>query len=277
MAFNEALKIIEEKSVSDLVKADTERRLSILRASQGEADEALELATVALKSMRAIEAAPLGGALVAKGYILGSEFGRHAEAIALFGEALSLEDDARGAAARRRIHETACKNLAFLLSDSGKISNQRTALLFIHQAYRLLRGQVRCPERYRLYWVEALIWDRLGMHAKAEKLFRRALEGFEALRMPWEVALVGLDLAALLHLCGEYAQLEKVAASTFERFRTLSGADRHTLAAFSLWVDAVKQRKWIPGEGVDPAKTVREYDGLHAKARRAVLGRGRRR
>ncbi len=267
--------MIKSGPISELVKADSERRLSTLRACQGRAGEALDLATGAVVAMRAIPGAPLGGALVAKGVLL-NEFGRYAEAIDAFGEALLLAGNAKSSAARKRLHETASKNLAMALSESGKLGNQRTALLFIHQAHKLLRGQVRCPERYRLYWVEGLIWDRLGLHGKAEKLFRRALEGFETLRMPWEIALVGLDLAALLHLCGEYDELEKVAAATFERFRVLSGADRHTLAAFRLWVDAVRQRKWIPAASGDPAEAIREYDDLHAKARQAVLARGRR-
>ena len=276
-AFDEAFEIIGSKPpVSELLKADAERRLSTLRSCQGRASEALDLATGAVVAMRAIPSAPLGGALVAKGYVLFNDFARYAEAIDAFGEALLLAGNIRNSAARKRLHETASKNLAMALSESGKLRNQRTALLFVRQAHKLLRGQVRCPERYRLFWVEGLILCRLGMHAKAEKLFQRAIEGFEALRLPWEIALVGLDLAALLHLCGDYGELEKVAGATFERFRVLSGADRHTLAALSLWMDAVKQRKWIPAEGVEPAVAMREYDGLHAKARRAVLARGRR-
>ena len=113
--------------------------------------------------------------------------------------------------------------------------------------------------------------------AKAERLFRRALEGFEALRLPWENALVGLDLGSLLHLAGDFDDLEKIAGETFLLFRNLSGADTQTLAALSLWVDAVKARRWKAG---DEAR--RAYDALHEKAWQAILagvlaGRGCRR
>jgi tetratricopeptide (TPR) repeat protein len=144
--FKEALELIQHEPVSELVKADTERRLSFLRACQGRPGEALDLAIRAVVAMRAIPGAPLGGVLVAKGYVLASEFGRYAEAIDAFGEALLLAGNTRSSAARKRLHETATKNLAAALAESGKLRNQRTALLFIRQAHRFLRGQARCQE-----------------------------------------------------------------------------------------------------------------------------------
>ncbi len=197
---------------------------------------------------------------------------RLTKAVDAFGEALDLVGKPESPA-EERVHDTATKNLAIALSESGSLADQRTALLYIRRAHRSLRGRVRCPARYRLFWVEALIWSRLGSHARAEKLLRRALEGFEALQLPWEIALVGLDLAALLHLCGEVDELEEIALKTFERFRVLSGADTQTLAALQLWVDAVKARAWetVDVDPEDPGKALRGYESKHGAARQAIL------
>ncbi len=276
-AYSEALKIIASEAIPELVRADTDYRLSYLRACQGRAEEALELASGAVDTLRQADTVPpvqLGQGLIAKGYVLASELARYSQAVDAFGEALTLSGNGKESAAAERLHATACNNLAWALSDSGSLADQRTVLLYIRQAHRLLIGQVRSPARYRLFWLEAKVWDRLGSHAKAERLFHRALEGFEALQLPWEVALVGLDLAALLHLCGEFAELEKIARSTYQQFRLLSGADRQTLAALSLWVDAVKRRSWIADDQDDDdekANALREYDGLHGKARHLIL------
>ncbi len=269
-AYGKALKEIESEKITGLVKADTEYRLSTLRACQGRAKEALSLASGAVEALRKIDGAPLGPALVSQGYVLAAELGRYAEAINAFGEALTLTGSG-SSAEEERTHAAAAKNLAMALSDAGSFADQRTALLYLGTAHRLLKGRVRCPERYRLYWVEALVWDRLGSHAKAERLFRKALEGFEVLQMPWDAALVGLDLAALLHLCGDLDALEKIACSTFKRFRVLSGADTQTLAAFSLWVDAVKRQSWAEIDKKDPGKPAREYDAKHSAARLAIM------
>ncbi len=261
--------------VSDLVRTDMERRLSTLRACQGRSDDALELATAAVAKFRKIDGAPLGDALIAMGFVLWdgrqhfSDRDATAEAIEAFGEALALAGDAKTPASKR-VHTTACKNLAMAICDSGSgVYSAREALEYIWEARKLLT-QDRCAARYRLDWVEALIWNRIGCHAKAEKLYRKALEGFEALTMPWELALVGLDLAALLHLCGELYELETIARETYQRFRGLSGADVQTIAALSLWVDAVKARSWTIVDDDDPGKPMREYEEKLERARHAI-------
>ena len=68
-----------------------------------------------------------------------------------------------------------------------------------------------------------------------------ARRGFLALDLPFEVALVSLDLAALLHFFGDWRQLEPLARDTFDRFRLLT-SDREAIAALKLWRDAVKAR-----------------------------------
>ncbi len=274
-AHRKARKLAASPKVTDLVRTDTDRRLSTLWADRGRLDEALALAAGALEKLRKIEDAPLGDALVALGYVLAN--GRRyfkdrdalGEAIEAFGEALALAGAAK-TPAEKRVHATACKNLAMAICESGSgIYSAREALEYIWEARKLLPDE-RCAERYRLQWVEAKIWDRIGCHAKAERLYLTALEGFDVLKLPWELALVGLDLAALHHLCGELYQLEKIARETYQRFRVLSGANVQTLAALSLWVDAVKARSWLAVDEGDPGRSVREYDEKYEKARHVI-------
>lgn len=224
------------------------------------------MASGAVETLEKIDADPVvrGQVLLAKGYVLAAELGRFNEAVDAFGQALTLAGTG-SSQAEERLHVTAIKNLAMALSDSGSLADQRTALLYIRQAHKLLRGRDRCPERYRLFWVEALVWARTGSHAKALRLLRRALEGFEFLRLPWEIALVGLDLAAVLHLIGEVDKLVEFAEQTFKRFQVLSGADKATLVVLRLWVDAIR----AVVEKDDPP--IGHYDEKHAEARQVIL------
>lgn len=283
-SYREARKLARVKYVSDSLKADVKRRLSTLKACQGKNDDALELATGAVKTLRklarkattaAVKAAAelrkvtggseaakaeaaeavantdealvaanlqLGQGLVSLGYVLASGLRRHGEAIDAFGEAITLAGDAKRSKAIERLHTSACNNLAMAIIESPFPRDQSKAMLFVEQARELVKGQWRSQARYRVLWVEGLIWSKMGCHARAAKLMKMALEGFQALKLPWEIALVGLDLAALRHVCGEWDKLEELAADTYGRFRLLA-ADTKAIAALSLWNDAVKARK----------------------------------
>ena len=270
-----ARKLAKSDVVSDFVRTDTHRRLSTLWAFKGRSQEALEFAAGAVEKFRGIDGAPLADALIAMGYVLMN--GRRqfkdrdalAEAIEAFGEALALAGNAKTPASER-VHTSACGNLALAITESASgVYSAREALRYIWEARPLLPNE-RCSSRYHLQWAEARIWNQIGCHAKAERLFRAALEGFNAMKMPWEAALVGLDLAALLHLCGELWELETVARETYQQFRVLSGANVQTLAALSLWVDAVKARSWTAVDEADPGRPLREYEEKLEKARRAI-------
>ncbi len=270
--YQEAFRLCESGSISELVQADTERRLSFLRACQGKPEEALELASGAVVVLSAIEDAPLGEALIAVGYFQASAFHRYGEAIAAFGEALAIAGAGKASPAEQRLHETASINLAMAISDGGSVSDQQTALSYIQKAYQAVKQvKGRTPVRYRLQWVEAIVWDRLGSHNKAARLYRRALEGFTILVMPWESALVSLDLAAMLHLCGEFDALEEIASTTYQQFAALSGADTQTLAALSLWLSAVRGQSWAEVDSNDPGRPLRQYSKLHTEARNSVI------
>lgn len=241
-SYAEALKLISSGTVSPPIKADTRRRLSYLRACQGRNEEALELATEAVESLRDLDnGRALARALIAQGYAL---FGlrRFGEALVCFCDALVAagKPDKR-AAEDLRLHSSICHNLAVTVSVA-RPSDQSLALTYIRQARELVKGGRRFVPRYRLLWVEGLVWSALGYHARAETVYRIAREGFEALRMPFEIALVSLDLGAVYAEHQEWDKLIPLAAEIFKRFRILA-ADTKAIAALSLWADAVKAQK----------------------------------
>lgn len=241
-AYGEAFKLIKSEAVSELLRADVERRFSYLRACQDRVEEALELSSEAVKTMRRIGAPEktLARALISEGYVLLFKLGRPNEAMDIFGEALNLAGDSQGSPADKRLHGSACHNLAFaIVARSTTLGAQSKAMHYIKQARKMVKGQRRSVGRYRLLWCEGLVWSRTGGHARAEKACRVALEGFEALGLPWEIALVSLDLGELLQIFGDWAELQKLAEKTYKQFQLLS-ADTEALAALSQWVNAVR-------------------------------------
>ncbi len=245
-AYDNSFKIIASEAIGPLVRACAEYRLSYLRACQDRQDEALKLAKGAVKALRELKTDDprdvhlrLGEALISYGYVLVEGFKRYAEGIDAFGEALILAGPAKDPA-RRRIHLAACLNLAYAIAVS--CDSDSRAMGYLNKAKTLLKGQRRTPARYRLLWVEGLIWSKRGMHAKAEVLFLQALEGFQVLKLPFEIAIIGLDLGAVYQICGDWSKLKTLASETYERFCALDGTSE-AVAALSQWLDAVRKQE----------------------------------
>ncbi len=72
-------------------------------------------------------------------------------------------------------------------------------------------------------------------------MYRKALAGLIHFGVPYSIALVSLDLSALLRFAMRWPELEQLAADTYHRFREL-GEDEKALAALKLWLDAAEAR-----------------------------------
>ena len=96
----------------------------------------------------------------------------------------------------------------------------------------------------------------LNRHDRAETRFKVARRGFVRLKVPWEIALVSLDLAALYRAWHQWTDLESLAVDTYGLFRELCG-DFEAIAALSLWVEAVQNRKGAVA-AIDAARQVLE-------------------
>jgi len=238
-AFAQAVNLAESETIAPLVHSELDFRRAYLYACQNRFDEALELATSSVARVPEGETDAFVLSTISRGYAL-LGLARFAEAIEEFGTALKLIDPKESDKAER-MHLSAVSNMAYAVSASPSHRDQVRALAYVRTAQKLVKGGRRLVPRYRLLWIEGLICSRLGSHARAEKAFQIALEGFESLDLPFETALVALDLGQLYALLGDWERLEPLAQGTFDRFQILA-ADTGAIAALSQWVDAVKAR-----------------------------------
>ncbi len=237
--YQTAVRLAASEAITPAARADLDQRLSYLRICQGRLDEAEALLSGALEALDDSDPVLLADVLLKQAYIH-AELERFAEAIDLEGKALRMVNP-KSSLAAARVHHSGVHNLAYAVSQS-RSGDAWAALPYVRQAKKLLKGQRRSIPRHKLNWIEGLIWQRLGMDARAETAFKVARRGFIRLGAPWEIALVSLDLCALHRSCGEWSELEALAADTYRRFRELSG-NTQAVAALSLVVDAVRARR----------------------------------
>ncbi len=259
-----AQQIADSEAVSPVVRADLAKGIATLRACQKRFSEALDLVDDAEAAYReAGDRRNLADVQAVRGYVLNESL-QFAAAIPCHGQALSLAlelqrekpADPADVAALARVVEAARANMAYAVSESPSlhaVSEVRVrgvygvaaeALSCIAAAYRELRGRRNSHTRHLLQWTEGRIYLRMRRPDRAEKRFNVARRGFVRLELPWETALVSLDLAALYRDGERWGELEALAADTFGRFRELA-ADFEAIAALSLWVDAVEAHRGV--------------------------------
>jgi tetratricopeptide (TPR) repeat protein len=163
--------------------------------------------------------------------------GRPEQAIALLYRALELIDAER----EPRVLLCARHDLIDDLADAGRFA----------EAQQLYEATLPLYERFaepatsqRRRWVEAKILAGRGQLARGEALFAAARDGFLAAEMPFDAALVTLDLAALYFQQGRHAELRRVAE---EMLPTFAGLDLHREALSAL----AFLRSAIEGERAD--------------------------
>lgn len=122
----------------------------------------------------------------------------------------TLPDDPEGILKRSWYADAAANNLVLSVAQVKKPSDKWASLKYVRVAREASKGPpFRNVERYRLQWVEGFIWAQVGLHARAEKAYRIALEGFDFLGLPWQSALVAIDLGDALW-CAELDHLAEL-------------------------------------------------------------------
>ncbi len=241
-----ALRIAESEALGPSVRVFLNQRLSYLRVCQGRPKESLRLLDETLELQGPKPCLDRSDTLVRRGDTL-ARLGRFAEALKNLDEALRGINPKESATAERTYH-AAIHNLgdtiakANLAGTSLNHGDAWTALEYIRKAREPLKGKRLSVAFHKLNWTEGLCWRALGMDARAEQALKVARRGFIRLRLPWEIALVSLDLCALHRECSEWPELESLAADTYQRFRALSSGDTQALAALSLCADAARAR-----------------------------------
>ena len=139
-------------------------------------------------------------------------------------------------------HCQAVHNLAVMLvKGAGNDDEIKVALEQIRRTEALGFGPDTLPG-LSLRWVKALLLEKMAEEETAEDVFRAAALGLEALGAPYEVALIKLDLAALLCRQGRLEDLIEIAAQMFPLFKQLR-ANREVIAGLRLFHNAALNRQ----------------------------------
>lgn len=153
-----------------------------------------------------------------------------------------------------KIELSATHNLAYAVSEATH-PDLDSATRHLKRARQLL-GPRRSVQKCKLYWVEGLILIRRGRIDRAERLFWKSRDGFLKFQAPYDIALVSLDLSALLRFERRWAVLEELTADTFHRFRELR-EDAEAVASLKLWIESVQNRA-LTEELISTVKTTIE-------------------
>ncbi|MCP3962328.1 MAG: hypothetical protein GY719_31175 [bacterium] len=232
-SFQKALQICTRRKISGTCRVEIYLRLAVFRSCQKRFTEAFQLVA---RSTSLCESENddkwLSVTLATRGAVCARA--------RLFPEAVSVLSEVLGNyRLSPRVEYSATHNLAYAVSEAAN-PNLESALEHLRKARRLL-GPRRSVQKCKLYWVEGLIHIRLGRTERAERLFRKALAGFEKFEAPYETALVGLDLSALLRFERRWGELEQLTDKTYRRFRELR-EDTEAVASLRLWIEAAQMR-----------------------------------
>ena len=136
-------------------------------------------------------------------------------------------------------------NLVDCLAGAGRFLEAQGASRAAREWFR------RFPDdrlRHRRQWVEGKIARGLGQLPQAEALFLAAREGFLAEGIPYETALVSLELALLYAEQGRTVELKELAAGMVPIFASRQ-IHREALAALAVFQRAAEAER-AGGEGV---------------------------
>ena len=127
-------------------------------------------------------------------------------------------------------------NLIFYLAESDRSVEAQALYRQTRELYR------EFPERWfqnRRKWVRGKIARGLGQLDHAETLFRAARDGFIAEGVPYDTALISLDIALLYAEQGRFAELKRLAEEMLPIF-TSRQIHREAMAAVAFFLQAAE-------------------------------------
>lgn len=202
---------------------------SLLRAQRrfGEAAAALTQAIEIYRQSGNLHSE--GRALMKQAKLL-ADAGAAEDAVPLLKRAANLIDPQR----EPRLGFLLKLNLAWHLVESGHAREGRALLGEIRDAVRRLGSR---HDRLRVLWLEGAVRKELGQFELAEEALGQVREGFISAQIPYDVALVSLDLAALYLEAGQTNRVRKTAIETLQIFASI-GVARELLVAWQLFKEA---------------------------------------
>jgi tetratricopeptide (TPR) repeat protein len=175
-----------------------------------------------------------GRALISKAYSANYAFDVE-EAVPLFIKGLALIDPARDP----KLAMITIHNLIWSLVECGQAA--RASQLFEHSR-PLVSSYVERLDAVKAIWLEGRIAAGLGDDERAEQRFREARESFEAVKMPYDVALVSLDMAALWLRAGRTSEIMDLIDGTITIFRS-RGIRREAIGMLLVVREAFQKRQ----------------------------------
>lgn len=223
---------LEQGSGDPLEEADLLYFLSSLRRAQRRIDDALRLVRRSRRLSRELgDRQREARAWVGEGTALVVD-GDYQRALDAQRRALELVDER----ADPRLALAARHNVLFELVHLGRTDEALRELELLRPRYLELNDR---SSLLRLRWMEGQLARKLEQGERAEAALRDACEGFVAAELPYDAAVVGLDLALVLAEAGRHAEVARLAAELAGVFRSL-GVGRETIAAWMVFEGAAR-------------------------------------
>jgi tetratricopeptide (TPR) repeat protein len=206
-----ALELSEKGTGDPLLLAHLMDLTASLYTDQRRFDDALPLLDVVYSIYRqAGQDHAAGRALISKGVSVGQAYDVH-KAVALISQGLELIDARRDP----KLAMVGIHTLIWSLMESGQAA--QAWQLFGHSR-KLFASHVEPLDAIKTVWLEGCIAAALGNDDLAERRFREARSSFEELKLPYDVALVSLDLMALWLRQGRSAEIRSLIEGTIAIF-----------------------------------------------------------
>lgn len=227
-----ALAELEQGTGDPLEEADLLYFLGSLRRAQRRLDDALRLMRRSRRLCRELgDPQREARAWVGEGTVLLVE-GDHERALEAQRRALDLVDER----ADPRLALAARHNVLLELVHLGRTAEALRELELLRPRYLELNDR---SSLLRLRWMEGQLARKLEQGERAEVALRDACDGFVAAELPYDAAVVGLDLALVLAEAGRHPEVAELAAELAGVFRSL-GVGRETIAAWMVFEGAAR-------------------------------------
>jgi hypothetical protein len=177
-----------------------------------------------------VERHPLGLALAARGYTHYYN-GRPGPATVDLSASLALIN----LRTKSRTYYFALHNMTLYMLDTMPSADLSQTLHYLKISYR--RFPKRHIAKFKLLWLEALGYKRVGATRHAERLFKRAFNGFVEMKAPSEVAMISLDIGLFFLDENRFEETRKLALGAYKIVKGIA-MDTGGLAAMALWRDA---------------------------------------
>ena len=232
-ALQKAERYLAEGSGDTLERGFLLRTRAVLLLDQRRLDESEVLVDRALDLYRSERFDhEFGMALMAKSYVCSHRGDAEGEIVHLQ-EALPILDPAR----EPRLKLVGVHNLVSALHGLGRDAEALALLIRWRFLYFELGDQAFL---FRLHWLEGMIARGLARPELAEGALQEARRGFIELSLPYEMALVSLDLAEVYLESGKTREVPRLASEAVAFFQS-RGIHREALAALLLFQEASRR------------------------------------